>query len=80
MAQQSETLVGCNSLVSVAAQLPVTVAMSQMNRKVLGRISVGGFRSRGVKGSAGFVSPYPKGLARVAIVSQKTKDLTNDCR
>jgi len=65
-AQQSETLVGCNSLVSVAAQLPVTVAKSQMNRSyvlampILGRISVGGFRDRGVKGSAGNNTRYTK--------------------
>ena len=94
MAQQSETLVGCNSPVSVAAQLASNRHQDPDESAPLysREGSVGGFQpvetigsrlgngNRGVNGSAGFVSPHPKGLAGLVIVSEKLKFLTNYCR
>jgi hypothetical protein len=86
VAKQSETLVGCNSLVTVAAQF-ASNRCQEPDESVLCASDAdsredfrGRFQEPGRKRFRWYVLPNPKGLARVAIVSEKLKFLTNDCR
>ena len=80
MAQQSEMLVGCNSLVTVAAQFTSNRRHEPDEPQGSREDFRGRFQEPGRKRFRWYVLPNPKGLARMAIVSENAKVLTNYCR